>query len=114
MNNVVDISKALVPLAGNYASILFAFGFLNASILSASIVPLATAYLVCESLGVESGVNKSFREAPIFHGLYLGSYIIGMYNHLNSKCTLTFNIVLLSGYKWDGNSILFNIYAFNH
>jgi Mn2+/Fe2+ NRAMP family transporter len=67
VNNVVDISKALIPLAGNYA-----FGFLNASILSASIVPLATAYLVCEGLGVESGVNKSFREAPIFHGLYLG------------------------------------------
>ena len=72
VNTVADISRALVPLAGNYASILFAFGFLNASILSASIVPLATAYLVCESLGVESGVNKSFREAPIFHGLYLG------------------------------------------
>jgi Mn2+/Fe2+ NRAMP family transporter len=76
VNNVVDISKALVPLAGEYASILFAFGFLNASILSASIVPLATAYLVCEGLGVESGVNKSFREAPIFHGLYLGLILL--------------------------------------
>ncbi len=76
VNTVVDISKALVPIAGNYASILFAFGFLNASILSASIVPLATAYLVCESLGLEAGVNKGFREAPVFHGLYLGLILL--------------------------------------
>ena len=78
MNSVVDISKALVPLAGNYASILFAFGFLNASILSASIVPLSTAYLVCESLGLEAGVNKGFREAPVFHGLYLGLILLAV------------------------------------
>ena len=78
VNSVVDISKALVPLAGNYASILFAFGFLNASILSASIVPLSTAYLVCESLGLEAGVNKGFREAPVFHGLYLGLILLAV------------------------------------
>ena len=76
VNTVADISKALVPLAGNYASLLFAFGFLNASLFSASIVPLATAYLVCESLGLESGVNKGFREAPVFHGIYLGLILL--------------------------------------
>lgn len=78
VNTVSDISKALVPLAGNYASLLFAFGFLNASLFSASIVPLATAYLVCESLGLESGVNKGFREAPVFHGLYLGLILLAV------------------------------------
>ncbi len=78
VNDVADISKALVPLAGQYASILFAFGFLNASLFAASILPLSTAYYVCESLGFEAGVSKSFREAPIFHGLYLGLIILAV------------------------------------
>ena len=75
VNNVADVSTALAPLAGQYASILFAFGFLNASLFAASILPLSTAYYVCESLGFEAGVSKSFKEAPIFHGLYLGLII---------------------------------------
>ncbi len=78
VNNVADVSKALAPLAGQYASILFAFGFLNASLFAASILPLSTAYYVCESLGFEAGVSKGFREAPIFHGLYLGLIIIAV------------------------------------
>jgi Mn2+/Fe2+ NRAMP family transporter len=75
VNNVADISNALVPLAGQYAGLLFAFGFLNASLFAASILPLSTAYYVCESLGFEAGVSKGFREAPVFHGLYLGLII---------------------------------------
>ena len=78
VNNVADVSTALTPLAGQYASLLFAFGFLNASLFAASILPLSTAYYVCESLGFEAGVSKSFREAPIFHGLYLGLIIIAV------------------------------------
>jgi len=78
VNNVADVSKALAPLAGQYASILFAFGFLNASLFAASILPLSTAYYVCESLGFEAGVNKKFREAPVFHGLYLGLIILAV------------------------------------
>lgn len=78
VNNVADVSKALAPLAGQYASILFAFGFLNASLFAASILPLSTAYYVCESLGFEAGVSKGFREAPIFHGLYLGLIILAV------------------------------------
>ena len=78
VNNVADVAQALVPLAGQYASILFAFGFLNASLFAASILPLSTAYYVCESLGFEAGVSKSFREAPIFHGLYLGLIILAV------------------------------------
>jgi Mn2+/Fe2+ NRAMP family transporter len=77
VNNVADVSAALLPLAGQYASVLFAFGFLNASLFAASILPLSTAYVVSEGLGLEAGVSKSFREAPVFHGLYLGIIVVG-------------------------------------
>ena len=65
-----DAAEAMRPLAGDYAFLLFAFGLFNASIFSASILPLTTAYTVCEGLGFESGVDKSFREAPFFYWLY--------------------------------------------
>ena len=72
-------AAALAPLAGSYASMLFAFGFLNASLFAASILPLSTAHYVCEGLGFESGVSKTFREAPVFHGLYAGIIILGAF-----------------------------------
>ncbi len=78
VNNVADVSTALAPLAGQYASILFALGFLNASLFAASILPLSTAYYVCESLGFEAGVSKGFKEAPIFHGMYLGLILLAV------------------------------------
>ncbi|KAA6464536.1 divalent metal cation transporter [Acidobacteria bacterium AB60] len=65
-----DAAEAMRPLAGDYAFVLFAFGLFNASVFSASILPLSTAYTVCEGLGLESGVDKSFREAPTFYWLY--------------------------------------------
>ncbi len=65
-----DAAEAMRPLAGDYAFLLFAFGLFNASIFSASILPISTAYTVCEGLGFESGVDKSFREAPFFYWLY--------------------------------------------
>ncbi len=65
-----DAAEAMRPLAGNYAFLLFAFGLFNASLFAASILPLSTAYTVCEGLGVESGVDKTFREAPFFYWLY--------------------------------------------
>jgi len=65
-----DAAQALRPLAGDYAYILFAAGLLNASLFSASILPLSTAYTVCEGLGMESGVGRRFREAPVFYWLY--------------------------------------------
>ena len=70
-------AQALVPLAGKFASELFAFGLLNASVLAAAILPLATAYAICEAFGFESGVNRSFREAPIFHGIFTFSVVLG-------------------------------------
>jgi NRAMP (natural resistance-associated macrophage protein)-like metal ion transporter len=65
-----DAAQALRPLAGDYAYILFAVGLFNASLFAASILPLSTAYTVCEGLGFESGVGKSFSEAPVFYWLY--------------------------------------------
>jgi NRAMP (natural resistance-associated macrophage protein)-like metal ion transporter len=65
-----DAALALSPLAGKYASSLFALGLLNASLFAASILPLSTAYVVCEGMGWEDGVNKRFSEAPQFYGLY--------------------------------------------
>jgi Mn2+/Fe2+ NRAMP family transporter len=65
-----DAAEAMGPLAGDYAFILFSFGLFNASIFAASILPLSTAYTVCEGLGLESGVDKSFRQAPFFYWLF--------------------------------------------
>ena len=65
-----DAAQALRPLAGDYAYILFALGLFNASLFAASILPLSTAYTVCEGLGFESGVGMRFSEAPVFYWLY--------------------------------------------
>jgi NRAMP (natural resistance-associated macrophage protein)-like metal ion transporter len=65
-----DAAEAMRPLAGDYAFILFSFGLFNASVFAASILPISTAYTVCEGLGFESGVDKSFRQAPFFYWLF--------------------------------------------
>lgn len=70
-------AQALEPLAGKYASTLFAIGLLNASLFAASVLPLSTSYTVCEAFGFESGVDKRFGEAPIFFGLYLTLIVLG-------------------------------------
>jgi NRAMP (natural resistance-associated macrophage protein)-like metal ion transporter len=70
INSAKDAAEALHPLAGDYAYILFAMGLFNASLFAASILPLSTAYTVCEGLGFESGVGKKFGEAPVFYWLY--------------------------------------------
>src|SRR6266513_2305942 len=76
VETVKDAALALGPLAGKYAGALFAFGLINASLFSASILPLATSYYVCEALGFESGINRTIRQAPVFYGLY-GTLIVG-------------------------------------
>ena len=73
-----DAAEALRPLAGHAASALFAVGLCNASLFSACILPLATAYYVCEGLGLESGINKRFSEAPAFYWLYTSLIFLGM------------------------------------
>ena len=65
-----DAAEAMKPLAGQYAFILFAAGLFNASLFAASVLPLSTAYTVCEGMGFESGLDKRFKEAPAFYWLY--------------------------------------------
>ena len=77
IHDAADAAASLRPLGGEYAYLLFAIGLLNASLFAASILPLSTAYTVCEALGFESGLNKKFREAPAFYWLYTGLLIIG-------------------------------------
>ena len=77
ISSAAEAAVALRPLAGDYASVLFAFGLFNASVFAASLLPLATAYTVCEGLGFEAGVNKKFREAPVFYWLYTFLIVVG-------------------------------------
>src|SRR5450432_2014375 len=77
ISDPAEAAVALRPFAGRFASLLFAVGLVNASMLSAAILPLATAYNVCEGLGFESGVDRRFSEAPIFYGLYTFLIVVG-------------------------------------
>lgn len=83
IRDAADAAQSLRPLSGEYAYLLFANGLLNASLFAASILPLSTAYTACEALGFESGLNKRFREAPVFYWLYTALIIIGG-DHLDS------------------------------
>ena len=77
VDNAGTAALALQPLAGRWASGLFAIGLLNASIFAASILPLSTSYVICEALGFESGIDRKFREAKIFYGLYTALIVLG-------------------------------------
>jgi len=77
INDAKDAAVSLAPLAGKYASALFAIGLANASLFAASILPLATAYCVCEAMGWESGVDHDFESAPQFMWLYTGLIVLG-------------------------------------
>jgi NRAMP (natural resistance-associated macrophage protein)-like metal ion transporter len=77
ISDAADAAVALKPLVGRFASLLFGAGLINAAMLSAAILPLATTYNICEGLGVESGINKRFSEAPIFYWLYTSLIVFG-------------------------------------
>ncbi len=77
IDTAADAAQSLKPMAGRYAAGLFAFGLLNASVFAASILPLSTAYTICEALGWESGVNKEFSQAKQFYVLYTALIAIG-------------------------------------
>lgn len=76
INDATDAALGLKPF-GDAAYLLFSAGLFNASLFAACILPLSTSYTVCEGLGFESGVNRSFREAPIFYWLFTGLIAIG-------------------------------------
>jgi Mn2+/Fe2+ NRAMP family transporter len=77
VTSAADAALALEPIAGRFASALFALGLFGASVLAATIMPVSTAFVVCEAFGFESGVGKRLREAPIFFGLYTLLLVVG-------------------------------------
>jgi len=96
IQNAADAALALRPLAGNAATALFAFGLVNAALLSACILPLATAYYVCEGLGLESGINKRVEEAPTFYWLYTGLIVVSALAVVVLREQMQVPIILLS------------------
>jgi Mn2+/Fe2+ NRAMP family transporter len=77
ISSAKEAAQALFPLAGRWAGYLFAFGLLNASLFAASILPLSTAHVICEGLGLEAGLDQKFKEAPTFYSLYTLLIVIG-------------------------------------
>ncbi len=72
-----DFAVALKPLAGDLAAYIFAFGILNAGVFAATVLPLSTAYVVCEAFGFEAAVDRKFKEAPVFFSLFGAGLVIG-------------------------------------
>jgi NRAMP (natural resistance-associated macrophage protein)-like metal ion transporter len=95
VETAADAALALKPLAGRYCAALFAFGLLNASLFAASILPLSTAFIICEGMGWENGVNKKFSEAPQFYGLYSLLVVLGAAIILLPRIPL-FRVMLVS------------------
>lgn len=73
-----DAAMALAPLAGEASTILFAAGLLGASLLAVSVLPLSTTYAICEAFGFERGLNRGFRDAPIFYGSFIGIIVLSV------------------------------------
>jgi Mn2+/Fe2+ NRAMP family transporter len=96
IHDAADAALALRPLAGDAASALFAFGLANASLFSACILPLATAYYVCEGLGLESGIDKRVEEAPTFYWLYTGLIVLGALAVMILSENMQVPVILLS------------------
>jgi NRAMP (natural resistance-associated macrophage protein)-like metal ion transporter len=95
ISDVGEAAKALAPFAGRFASLLFGVGLINASLMSAAILPLATTYNICEGLGFESGIDRRFSEAPAFYGLYTALIVCGGAIVLIPRLPL-FKLILLS------------------
>jgi Mn2+/Fe2+ NRAMP family transporter len=77
INTAAQAAQALAPLLGPAAKYLFAIGLVGASLLAAAVLPLVTSYSISESFGFERGLSHSFREAPVFHGLFTGMLVVG-------------------------------------
>jgi NRAMP (natural resistance-associated macrophage protein)-like metal ion transporter len=77
ISSAADAARALHPFAGRYAEALFAIGLLGASLLAAAILPIATSYVISESLGYEKGIGRKREEAPVFINVITGMIVIG-------------------------------------
>jgi NRAMP (natural resistance-associated macrophage protein)-like metal ion transporter len=133
INDAAQLAQALAPLASKYASLLFALGLLNAGIFTATILPLSTAYYVCEALGFPSGIDRRLREAPFFYLFYAAMIVIGggvvilpgaplltiifgsqVLNGILLPIVLVLMLLLINNCKLMGeytNSVFFNIVA---
>jgi Mn2+/Fe2+ NRAMP family transporter len=78
IDSAATAAESLVPVAGTYAKYLFGVGLFGAAMLAMGVLPLATAYSLSEALGFEKGLSRSFREAPIFLGIFTTLIIIGV------------------------------------
>ena len=96
INEASEAALALKPLAGQYAFLIFAFSLANAALLGAIIVPLATSYYICEAMGWERGVNKTFKEAPQFMGIYTFMIVTASLVILIPGAPLVFLMILSS------------------
>jgi Mn2+/Fe2+ NRAMP family transporter len=96
INEASEAALALKPLAGEYAFLIFAVCLANAALLGAIIVPLATSYYICEAMGWERGVNKTFKEAPQFMGIYTFMMVIPAIFILIPGAPLVFLMILSS------------------
>jgi Mn2+/Fe2+ NRAMP family transporter len=77
VETAADAARALGPIAGEQAQLLFAVGLFGASLLAATVMPLSTSYAICEAFGWESGISKNFRDAPVFMGLFTLLLVVG-------------------------------------
>ncbi len=91
-----EAAIALKPFAGTYASLFFAISLANASILGAIVVPLSTAYYICEAMGWEAGINKTFKQAPQFMWIYTALIVISSILVLIPKAPLIFIMIFSS------------------
>lgn len=96
INEASEAAIALKPLAGEYASFIFALCLANGSLLGVIIVPLATAYYICEAMGWEAGINKTFREAPQFMWIYTALIAVSALVILIPGAPLVFLMILAS------------------
>lgn len=78
VQTAIDAAFSLKSIAGPYSSLLFGVGLFGASLLAAAVLPLSTAYGICEAFGFERGVSRSFREAPVFQSIFTGLIILGV------------------------------------
>jgi Mn2+/Fe2+ NRAMP family transporter len=99
LSSAQDAAKALEPVVGSSAQVLFGIGLLGASALAAAVVPLSTAYGLSEAIGVERSVSRRFREAKFFLGMFTGQVIVGAAVALvpGNLITLLVNTQILNG-----------------
>lgn len=95
VNSAEEAALALRPLAGEASSLLFALGFLGASLLAVSVLPLSTTYAICEAFGFERGLNKNAHDAPAFYTIFGGIMLLSMLFVMLPKMPL-FEIMVLS------------------